>query len=153
MKAPWLHTLASLWGVVHSNGGLVAQRRSLAEPPAAYRSGEAHNGGISSQPVARCAASLTLPSSCPPTVVIPDVVAAIAELRRRAGAASGDARTPISHGELPSAGEEASIPDVATLSPRREGGDDVVEYHVLVTGSLYLVGAALEAVGWSEDAQ
>ena len=33
---------------------------------------------------------------------------------------------------------------------QREGGDKKACVEILVTGSLYLVGSALEAVGWEE---
>jgi hypothetical protein len=121
----WPETLRDLWAAAHARPEFAFLRRRLAQPPEEYGgSGEAAGGrGLHDDAASSGAGAVPvhapLPSSAPPTTVLPSIADVLGEIRRRAEAGA-------------------------------VGGGRPTRYHVLVTGSLYLVGATLEAVGWAE---
>jgi hypothetical protein len=123
----WQGTLVELWRLVHAKPEFTALRAAAALPP--------------SQPPPQPEAATT--SATPAAAAA--AAAPLAGTPDRAGVSLAAAAPPTSI--VP------SIPDVlARLKAEAGSCSRPTDVHVLVTGSLYLVGGLLEAAGWTEDA-
>lgn len=122
----WQDTLKELLAAAHERAELLPLRRRLAAPIQEYALTGTAASGAPAAPSAAAAASTKLPAAAPPTFVDLSPFSVLAKVQAEAEAADAEAK----------AGKRG--PGVAS-----------VHTHVLVTGSLYLVGAALEHFGAS----
>jgi folylpolyglutamate synthase/dihydrofolate synthase len=121
-SAPWQDALAGMWRAVHSRPEFSIIRQRLVLPLDEY----AAPASASSSPTSASASAATpsaapsLPSAMPPTHIETSVREVLASIAKEATEGAATATRPRVH------------------------------YHVLVTGSLYLVGSVLQTVGWSD---
>ena len=153
MLSDWLHTVASLWEVVHSNRVFDALRRELSSPPSPYSA-----DGVTTTTLDRDNSSTVnssnasssrrdaraLPGS---SAVVPMHESSISQQQQQQQALVHPATTTA----LVIPDVAAAIAHIRRQASLADADGEMSEYHVLVTGSLYLVGAALETLGWKEQ--
>lgn len=124
---PWQHALASIYAAVHERPEFTLTRTRLMRECSAPAPSSSSSHG--------CSESVVLPPAAPVCTILPSIADVLADITRARAHSSEDASATSVGGGTGSSGGSSDFAVASAPAPAA---------HVLVTGSLYLVGAAIE---------